>query len=77
MYYSHGRDGRHPDWPNMLTGVGIASEIQPAGAVDHDGDDHDLQRYLDFMTAQITELLTNYGPIAAIWLTVLPCGSLG
>jgi alpha-L-fucosidase len=27
-----------------------------------------LQKYVDFMTAQITELLTNYGPIAAIWL---------
>lgn len=27
-----------------------------------------LQKYLDFMTAQITELLTQYGPIAAIWL---------
>jgi alpha-L-fucosidase len=27
-----------------------------------------LQKYVAFMKAQITELLTNYGPIAAIWL---------
>ena len=32
------------------------------------GSAHNLQIYLDFMQAQITELLTNYGPVAAIWL---------
>jgi hypothetical protein len=25
------------------------------------------QRYLDFMNAQLTELLSNYGPIGGIW----------
>jgi alpha-L-fucosidase len=29
---------------------------------------HDLNKYVDFMHAQLTELLTQYGPIAAIWL---------
>ena len=28
----------------------------------------DIKRYVEFMNAQVTELLTNYGPIAAIWL---------
>lgn len=32
------------------------------------GDDHDLNRYVDFMAAQVEELLTRYGPITAIWL---------
>ncbi len=32
------------------------------------GKEHDLNKYVDFMTAQVTELLTNYGPIAAICL---------
>jgi len=32
------------------------------------GEDHDLQIYIEFMKNQITELLTNYGPIGAIWL---------
>ena len=30
-------------------------------------DKGDFNKYLDFMDAQLTELLTNYGPIAGIW----------
>ena len=52
LYYSHGRDWRHPHGPESLF---------PAAEVDY-------QKYVDFMSAQMTELLTNYGPIAAIWL---------
>lgn len=69
LYYSHGRDWRHPHAPNNDKWGGSARpkypKPDPAYAT---GDDHDLNKYLDFMTAQITELLTNYGPIAAIWL---------
>lgn len=69
LYYSHGRDWRHPHAPNNDSWRGSArpkyDSPDPAYAY---GQDHDLQKYLDFMTAQITELLTNYGPIAAIWL---------
>jgi hypothetical protein len=32
------------------------------------GKEHDLNKYVDFMTAQVTKLLTNYGPVAAICL---------
>ena len=66
LYYSHGRDWRHPHAPGSLN---------PA-------EPQEVQNYVDFMTAQITELLTNYGPIAAIWLDgivtarKLPKGSL-
>jgi len=55
LYYSHGRDWRHPQAPGSM-------------ARDKDTKDVDFQKYVDFMTAQITELLTSYGPIAAIWL---------
>jgi alpha-L-fucosidase len=69
LYYSHGRDWRHPHAPNNGEWKGQARPLydppEPAYAT---GADHQLQRYLDFMTAQITELLTQYGPIAAIWL---------
>jgi alpha-L-fucosidase len=69
LYYSHGRDWRHPHAPNNDQWGGSArpkySPPEPSYAY---GANHDLQKYLDFMTAQITELLTNYGPIAAIWL---------
>jgi alpha-L-fucosidase len=52
LYFSHGRDWRHPHGPESLF---------PAAEVDY-------QQYIDYITAQVTELLTNYGPIAAIWL---------
>ncbi len=69
LYYSHGRDWRHPHAPNNDGWGGSArpkyAPPEPSYAY---GKDHDLQKYLDFMTAQVTELLTQYGPIAAIWL---------
>jgi alpha-L-fucosidase len=69
LYYSHGRDWRHPDAPNNDKWGGSArpkyQEKEPAY---HYGKDHDLNRYIDFMHAQITELLTNYGPVASMWL---------
>ena len=68
FYYSHGRDWRHPHAPNNDRWGGNARpEYAPPEPSYATGKDHHLQRYLDFMTAQITELLTNYGPIAAIW----------
>lgn len=69
LYYSHGRDWRHPHAPNNDQWRGQArpqyNQPEPTYAT---GAAHSLQKYLDFMTAQITELLTQYGPIAAIWL---------
>ena len=54
LYYSHGRDWRHPNAPGSMA----RGKKQPM----------QIQKYLDFMSAQVTELLTDYGPIAAIWL---------
>jgi len=54
LYYSHGRDWRHPNAPGSMA----RGKKQPM----------QIQKYLDFMSAQVTELLTGYGPIAAIWL---------
>ncbi len=69
LYYSHGRDWRHPHAPNNDEWGGNARPNyhppEPAYAY---GAEHQLQKYLDFLTAQVTELLTNYGPVAAIWL---------
>lgn len=56
FYYSQ-LDWHHPDyWPRGQTG-------KTAGRPDHG----DWPRYLDYMDAQLTELLTNYGPIGGIW----------
>lgn len=68
-YYSHGRDWKHPHAPNNDAYGGAARpQYDPPEPTYAYGKDHDLQKYVDFMTAQITELLTNYGPIAGIWL---------
>lgn len=69
LYYSHGRDWKHPHAPNNDQWGGRARpEYDPPEPTYATGAEHNLQIYLDFCTAQITELLTNYGPIAAIWL---------
>jgi alpha-L-fucosidase len=56
FYYSQ-LDWHHPDYfPRGNTGA-------KAGRADGG----DWTRYLDFMDTQLTELLTNYGPIGGIW----------
>lgn len=69
FYYSHGRDWRHPHAPNNDRWGGSARpNYDPPEPSYATGAAHELNRYLDFMTAQIKELLTNYGPVAGIWL---------
>jgi alpha-L-fucosidase len=56
FYYSQ-LDWHHPDYfPRGQTG-------QATGRPERG----EWDRYLDFMDAQLTELLTNYGPIGGIW----------
>ena len=56
FYYSQ-LDWHHPDYfPRGRTGQGTG---RPDGG--------EWTRYLDFMDAQLTELLTRYGPIGGIW----------
>ena len=69
LYYSHGRDWRHPHAPNNGDWGGSARpKYDPPETYYKYGKEHDLQIYVEFMKNQITELLTNYGPIGAIWL---------
>ncbi len=69
LYYSHGRDWKHPHAPNNDEWGGNARpEYDPPEPSYATGDAHNLQIYLDFMSAQIRELLTNYGSVAGIWL---------
>jgi len=69
FYYSHGRDWRHPHAPNNWGWGGNArpkyDEPEPFYKR---GEEHDLQKYIEFMSAQVKELLTQYGPVAGIWL---------
>lgn len=56
FYYSH-IDWTRPDYPMGRTG---RTTGRPEGLTDWDG-------YYKFMNAQLTELLTAYGPVGAIW----------
>jgi alpha-L-fucosidase len=56
FYHSHLDWYQNDYFPRGVTGE--ASGRPNAG---------DFNKYLDFMDAQLTELLTNYGPIAGIW----------
>jgi alpha-L-fucosidase len=56
FYHSH-LDWHHPDY-FPLGRTGHASNRPPGG---------DFNRYLDYMDAQLTELLTGYGDVAGIW----------
>jgi len=56
FYYSQ-LDWHHPDyWPRGSTGLKTG---RPESG--------DWNRYLDFMDAELTELLTHYGPLGGIW----------
>ncbi len=69
LYYSHGRDWRHPHAPNNDEWGGKARpEYDPPEPTYATGASHNLDHYLGFMREQIRELLTHYGPVAAIWL---------
>lgn len=69
LYYSHGRDWRHPDAPNNDEWGGAARpKFETLDPFYNYGKDHDLNRYLEFMTNQVDELLTNYKDVAGIWL---------
>lgn len=56
LYYSH-IDWTRPDYPSGRTGL----------TTGRDPGQRDWDSYYKFMNAQLTELLTGYGPIRAIW----------
>ena len=69
LYMSHGRDWRHPHAPNNDQFDGRPRPFydtpEPTYA---QGDQHDLKHYLQYLQDQASELLTQYGPVAAVWL---------
>jgi alpha-L-fucosidase len=69
LYYSHGRDWKHPHAPNNDEWGGRARpEYDPPEPSYAYGADHDLERYLSFMERQVAELLQRYPSIGGIWL---------
>ena len=58
FYYSHLDWVRQDYWPRGSTGKLLKRP---------DGDENSWGHYIDFICAQLTELLTQYGPIGCIW----------
>jgi alpha-L-fucosidase len=56
LYYSH-IDWTRPDYPSGRTGLNTGRDVAK----------RDWPHYYAFMNRQLTELLTNYGEIGAIW----------
>jgi len=68
LYYSHGRDWKHPHAPtNEWSGTCRPAYDKPQPEYIPD-DEVDVSQYVEFMNRQVTELLTQYGPVAGIWL---------
>lgn len=69
LYYSHGRDWKHPHAPHTTGWDDTARPAYDPPELSYaTGDQHQLGYYVDFMARQIEELLTQYGPVSAIWL---------
>ena len=68
LYYSYGVDWKHPYFYPREGGWGAArpnyAEPQPEYKFEQD---EDFQHYIDFVHAQLKELLTQYPNIAGIW----------
>jgi alpha-L-fucosidase len=58
FFYHSQLDWHHPDYfPRGNTGQGYTGRPESG----------DFNKYLDYMDTQLSELLTNYGPVAGIW----------
>jgi len=68
LYYSYAADWWHPWFYDREAGWSAARpayETRPAQYKWRK--DEDFRQYVDFVHAQLRELLTNYGPLAGIW----------
>lgn len=67
LYYSYALDWRHPYfYPRKFSGMARPDYPTPEPRYLWKND-ADFKHYIDFVHAQLKELLTNYGPLAGIW----------
>lgn len=71
LSYSLGRDWRHPHAPDPDRYKSFSTRPAYSNPETHYkyGEEHDLNRYIEFAENQIMELMSNYGNIAGIWLS--------
>jgi alpha-L-fucosidase len=69
LYYSYALDWRHPYFYSREVGWSAArpnyKKPEPRYKFKRD---EDFKRYINFVHAQLKEILTNYGPLAGVWL---------
>jgi alpha-L-fucosidase len=70
VFYEHGFDWRHPDGPAPWdwNKKNVRPAYDPPDPWYTPRESYDFQRYLDYVSGGIRELLTNYGPVNGIWL---------
>ncbi len=67
LYYSYALDWRHPYFcPRDFIDMARPGYAEPEPRYMWQRDE-DFQAYIDFVHAQLRELLTGYGPLAGIW----------
>lgn len=67
LYYSYALDWRHPYfYPRQFNPIARPAYKQPEPRYRWQKDE-DFAHYIEFVHAQIRELLTNYGPLAGLW----------
>ncbi len=70
IFYEHGFDWRHPDGPAPWDWN--SKSVRPAYDPPDDWytprEKYNFQRYLDYASGGIRELLTNYGAVNGVWL---------
>lgn len=67
LYYSYALDWRHPYFYPRRYNTMARPLYDPPEPRYLFKKDEDFRHYLDFVHGQLTELLTNYGPLAGIW----------
>ncbi len=72
LYYSYGLDWKHPYYYPRSEKAKSARPDYPTPDPSYlFKKDEDFKHYLDFVHAQMVEILTQYGPIAGLWLDPL------
>jgi alpha-L-fucosidase len=70
VFYEHGFDWRHPHGPApwLFKSKSARPAYDPPDPWYAKREEYDFQKYVDYASAQIKELISNYGPVAGVWL---------
>lgn len=68
LYYSYAADWHHPYFPDQDQFVLWRDRTEDPSDMYKWNENGDTAVYIEYVHSQIRELLTNYGPIAGIWL---------